>query len=220
MNTVETTDTRSLVFGPLLVRYDERVLTPRPWTLMQSLWATEIAARAAAGPMLELCAGAGQIGLAAAALTDRVLIQVEADPVAAAYARDNAALAGCSSRVEVRNARMQVALTAVERFPIILADPPYLPTADVPRWPMDPVTAIDGGADGLDLTRACLRVASGHLTGGGSMLLQVAGETQALAVAAMLRTTGDYDLTHVETRHHDSERAVMLLTRGGLETVS
>jgi methylase of polypeptide subunit release factors len=198
----------------LVIRYDERVLTPRPWTLMQSLWAAELAAQAAAGSILELCAGAGQIGLAAAALTGRGLVQVEADPVAAAYARANAAAAGRDSQVEVRTARIQTALAADERFSIILADPPYLLTTDVAQWPNDPVAAIDGGADGLDLTRLCLQVASAHLTRGGVMLLQVAGEPQARAVVAALRTTANLDLIHLETRHHDHARAVMLLTRG------
>jgi release factor glutamine methyltransferase len=164
--------------------------------------------------MLELCAGAGQIGLAAAALTGLALVQVEADPVAAGYARTNAAAAGRESQVEVRNTRIQTALKASERFSIILADPPYLPTADIARWPDDPVTAIDGGADGLDLTRVCLQVAADHLTRGGALLLQVAGEPQARAVSAVLETTTTIDLIHQETRHHDRDRAVMLLTKG------
>jgi methylase of polypeptide subunit release factors len=132
--------------------------------------------------------------------------------VAAHYARTNAAAAGCDSQVQVRNAQMQTALAAGERFPIILADPPYLPTADVTRWPDDPVLAIDGGADGLDLTRVCLQVASGHLIREGVMLLQVAGAPQARAVITLLETTANLNLTHLETRLHDQERAVMLLT--------
>jgi len=215
MTTIQPAVTRSLVFGPLVVRYDERVLTPRPWTLMQSLWAAELATRATNGPILELCAGAGQIGLAAAALTGRDLVQVETDPVAAGYARTNAAAAGRDSQVEVRNARMQTALAVGEQFSIILADPPYLPTADIARWPSDPISAIDGGADGLDVVRVCLQVASDHLTRGGAMLLQVAGEPQVRAVAAVLETTVTLELTHLETRQHDGDRAVMLLTNGG-----
>jgi methylase of polypeptide subunit release factors len=206
VTSAQPADTRSQVFGPLVVRYDERVL--------QSLWAAELAAQATAGPILELCAGAGQIGLAAAVLTGRSLVQVEADPVAAAYARTNARLAGRDLRVQVRNARIQTALAAGERFSIILADPPYLITDDVARWPDDPASAIDGGTDGLDLIRVCLQVASDHLTCGGVLLLQVAGDSQARAVAAILTTTAKLGLTHLETRHHDRDRAVMLITSG------
>jgi release factor glutamine methyltransferase len=213
MSTTLQHDIRTQAFGPLVVRYDERVLTPRPWTLMQSLWAAELATEAPDGPLLELCSGAGQIGLAAAVFSGRALVQVEADPVAAGYARANAASADRRLPVEVRNAPMHLALAAGERFAVILADPPYLPTADVARWPDDPVSAIDGGADGLDLVRVCLRVASGHLLPGGSMLLQVAGDCQARAVVEMLGTIPDLDLEHLGTRHHDPDRAVMLLGR-------
>jgi methylase of polypeptide subunit release factors len=206
---------RSSMFGPLRIRYDTRVLTPRPWTLMQSRWAAELAAQAADGPILELCSGAGQIGLTAALLTRRALVQVEADPVAADYARRNAADAGLAHRVEVRTGRFETALRAAEQFPIILADPPYLPSADVARWPEDPMSAIDGGPDGLDLVRLCLQLTLDHLTVGGALLLQVAGESQARAVTAWLATRAQPGLIHRETRTHDLDRAVMLITDNG-----
>jgi len=113
-------------FGPLEIEFDERVLNPRPWTLSQSEWAAELAASAPPGPMLELCAGAGQIGLVAARLSGRALIQVEADPIAAQYAAANAERTGLAAAVELRCARLEVALSPDERFPIVLADPPYL----------------------------------------------------------------------------------------------
>lgn len=205
------TRTCSSEFGPLLIRYDARVLTPRLWTLMQSRWAAELAEETADGPILELCAGAGQIGLAAAVLTGRALVQVEADPVAAGYARTNAVAAGYAEQVEVRNSRIEAALSVGESFPIIVADPPYLPSADISRWPHDPVSAIDGGEDGLAITRLCLQAASKHLVPDGALLLQVAGEAQARAVAASLGQVAP-GLVHRETRHHDRDRAVMLLT--------
>src|SRR5687767_13800104 len=108
--------------------------------------------------MLELCAGAGQMGLATAVLKGRRVVLVERDQVAAVYCRVNAEAAGLSDRVEVRCESLETAVRAYERFPIVLADPPYLPSAAVGRWPEDPQAAIDGGADGLDLVRACVRV--------------------------------------------------------------
>jgi methylase of polypeptide subunit release factors len=215
MSTTLHHDVQTQAFGPLTVSFDRRVLTPRPWTLMQSQWAAELAIEAPDGPLLELCAGAGQIGLAAAVFSGRAVVQVEADPIAAGYARANAAATALRSPVEVRNAPMHTALAADERFAVIVADPPYLPTVDVARWPDDPVSAIDGGADGLDLATVCLRVASDHLLPGGSLLLQVAGQSQARAVAGIVGTKPDLDLIHLETRHHDPDRAVMLLRRTG-----
>lgn len=199
----------SCAFGPLIIEYDARVLPPRSWTLEQSRWAAALCADAAAGPLLELCAGAGQIGLAAAVLADRELVQVEADPVAAGYARRNARRAGWGDRVEVRTDRLEEALRPDELFPLILADPPYLPTADTERWPEDPRTAIDGGPDGLAVTRACLVVAAAHLRRGGRLLLQVAGPDQAARVDEL--AAGDFHTE--EVRVIDEVRAIQLLRR-------
>jgi len=196
-------------FGPLEIEFDERVLNPRPWTLSQSEWAAELAASAPPGPMLELCAGAGQIGLVAARLSGRALIQVEADPIAAQYAAANAERAGLAAAVELRCARLEVALSPDERFPIVLADPPYLRSADTARWPADPPAAIDGGPDGLAMIRACLDVAARALPAGGALLVQVAGPVQAPAVAALAA-----DRFRAESvRVTDAERAVQLLRR-------
>ncbi len=161
-----------------------------------------------------MCAGAGHIGLAAAVLADRDLVQVELDPVAAGFARTNAARAGWAERVEVRNARLETAVRPGERFPIIVADPPYLRTQDLGRWPADPVSAIDGGPDGLELIRACLAVANDHLAPSGRLLLQVAGAEQADRVKVLAGAAGGFELQTSETRAVDAERAVLLLSRG------
>ncbi|HVU92024.1 MAG TPA: RsmD family RNA methyltransferase [Jatrophihabitans sp.] len=196
-------------FGPLVIEYDERVLTPRPWTLAQAEWAAELSATAPPGPLLELCAGAGHIGLAAAVRTGRALVPVEADPVAASYAVSNAARAGAAGAVEVRTARLATALRPGERFALVLADPPYLRTADTARWPADPRTAIDGGPDGLDVVRECLSVAAAALAAGGALLLQVAGPAQAAEVAVLAQGTFRAEAMRVT----DPERAVQLLRR-------
>lgn len=202
---------RTCHFGPVAVRYDARVLAPRLWTLAQSVWAAEFAcARSDAAPILELCAGAGQIGLAAAVLADRDLVQVEVDPVAAGFAAANARYAGWGARVEVRVEAMRDALRADETFPVIVADPPYVTSDAVGRWPEDPVLAIDGGPDGLDLIRTCLDLAAGHLSDGGCLLLQVAGQRQAEQVA---RLAPGCALRAAELRAVDAERAVLRVDR-------
>jgi methylase of polypeptide subunit release factors len=200
-------------FGPLVVDYDHRVLTPRPWTLLQSEWAAELAGAAEPGPLLELCAGAGYIGLAAAVLCGRDLVQVEADPVAADYAVRNARRAGFEQHVDVRVARLEQALDPGERFPLVIADPPYLPSIDVPRWPDDPPTAIDGGPDGLRVMRRCLELAAAHLTGRGQLLLQTAGRSQNAAVEALAGARPELRLRVAGGRAHDEQRSVLLLAR-------
>jgi methylase of polypeptide subunit release factors len=206
-----TANQRLAAFGPLLIAFDDNVLHPRSWTVMQSEWAAELSPTLADGPMLELFAGAGQIGLLAAVLTGRRLVQVEINPAAASFAAANAATARVADRVDVRCAAIEAALMDDERFPLIVADPPYLASADISRFPDDPVIAIDGGGDGLDLVRATLDVVRTHMAPGGACLLQVAGPAQVRAVATLV-DEGWPQLAASASRAVDAERAVALVT--------
>lgn len=172
----------SLRFGDLTIEYDARVLTPRPWTLLQSTWAVELVAEAPEGRLLELCSGAGHIGLAAAALSERAITCVDVDPAACYFTRLNAEGPGLEHRVEVRQSRLEEALAPDEQFVLAIADPPWVPSEGVDAHPEDPLLAIDGGDDGLDLARACVDACLGHLPEDGSLLLQLGDDAQAAAV--------------------------------------
>ncbi|MGN6574790.1 MAG: methyltransferase [Nocardioides sp.] len=204
---------RSVRFGPLDIAYDERVLEPRAWTLHQSEWAAEVLAGAPAGPLLELCSGAGQIGLAAAVLAGRDAVLVDASAVACEFARANAASAGLAGRTDVRHAPMTEALAAGERFGLVLADPPYIPSAGTSTFPEDPLSAIDGGGDGLDLARMCLTVTARHLDPGRALLLQLRDEEQADRLTAEASAAGQFE--PVETRTYDGRGTVLHLARTG-----
>jgi methylase of polypeptide subunit release factors len=182
-------------FEGLRIEYDEQVLTPRPWTAAQSRWAAELIRMAPPGPVLEVCSGAGHIGLLAVTLAPRSLVCVDADPAACAYLRRNVAAA--ELRVDVREGRMDEVLDRDEEFAVIIADPPWVPTDDTARFPEDPVSAIDGGADGLDLVRSCLAVIDRHLAVAGSAVLQT-GPDQVDAVVELV--AGYDELAVVEVR--------------------
>ena len=190
--------TDQMTFGTLSITYDDRVLQPREWTVAQSEWAAEIAVTAPGGTMLELCAGAGHIGLLAAAISGRRLVCVDASDVACDYARANALAAGIADRVEVREGRLETALRADERFPLVIADPPWVPREMTWHFPGDPLSAIDGGEDGLDIARACLTVIGDHLAPGGSAVLQLGTAAQADTLAHEdVFTSGPLELSDV-----------------------
>ena len=180
----------SIELGGLAIAYDDRVLAPRAWTAAQSQWAESLLEDAPPGPVLELCTGAGHIGLLAVLHNDRRLVAVDANPVACDYARRNAAAAGLSDRVEVREARLEEALEPDELFPAIVADPPWVPSDRTADFPEDPLLAIDGGADGLTVARLCLQVARAHLLPSGAMLLQLGSVAQATALQDFLDGAG------------------------------
>jgi release factor glutamine methyltransferase len=87
-----------------------------------------------------------------------------------------------------------------------MADPPYVPTADIGQFPEDPRLAIDGGPDGLDVVAECLSVAADHLAADGAVVIQVRGADQVarlpdlapgLAVVEMRTFGPDRALAHL-----------------------
>lgn len=110
---------------------------------------------------------------------------------ALAVARENAERLGVAPRAAFLNRRT---LDGIEgTFRLLVSNPPYIPSGDIAGLDpevrsFDPVTALDGGQDGLDLYRA---LAAGLLrcVPAGWALVEV-GAGQAGAVAAMLRRAG------------------------------
>jgi methylase of polypeptide subunit release factors len=182
--------TEVIDFGGLQIAFDSRILRPREWTEHQSRWAAELLPDLPAGTVLELCSGAGQIGLLAISGSSRRLVCVDINPTAAEYTASNALAAGLRRRVEMRLGRVGDVLAPRERFPLIIADPPWVQRSQTTRFPEDPVLAIDGGDDGLSVVQECLTAIAKHLADGGVALLQLGPGGQVEAVTRLLAKTG------------------------------
>jgi release factor glutamine methyltransferase len=197
-------------FGGLQIDRRPGVLAPRPWTLAQSQWAARLARSLPAGPVLELHAGAGQIGLEVARLSGRHVVQVDRSVEACEAARANADGNGLGHRVTVRNLHISAPLGRHDGFALVLADPPYVPSDEVDRFPEDPTTAIDGGDDGLAGVREVVEIVPGYMRRESVALVQVRGRTQAEALDDLLRETLS-PLRLLETRTYGPDRAIVAL---------
>jgi release factor glutamine methyltransferase len=204
----EIAQSLTVEFGPLTIGYDDRVLAPRSWTQLQAQWAGRLLPDLPDGPVLELCSGAGQIGLLAVHATGRSLVAVDANPAACDWIRANAAAHDID--VEVREGDLDAVLDADERYPLVIADPPWVPHEQIGRFPEDPPSAIDGGPDGLDLVRRCLRVIADHLGPSGRALLQLGDGDQVLALSEEIAATG----LRVVDQEGEPGRGVVVLLAG------
>ena len=196
-------------FGPLRVGYDDSVLAPRPWTIVQSQHAAALLDGRPAGPLLELHCGAGHIGQAAAVWSRRSLVQVDDNPSACAWARRNAVANAVDA--DVRCVDLEELGSHDESFALVLADPPYVPSAETSRFDQDPTHAIDGGHDGLDGIRSSLPVAARLTRPGGAIVLQVRGPGQVDVLGEVAAAAGlDLDVLGMVAVAPD--RAIALLT--------
>lgn len=208
---VEQVRTELVEFGSLSVQFDDRVLRPRRWTTAQSAWASALLRSAPEGPVLELCAGVGHIGLLAMVGQSRPLVLVDSSEVACEHAAANAERAALQCPVDIRCGRIDEKLADDERFALIIADPPWVPTGDTGEHEDDPLHAIDGGADGLDLVRTCLDLIATHLAERGSAILQLGGLDQVAAVSDHLVDHPDLGLRLAEHRTYEGGVLVELV---------
>jgi ribosomal protein L3 glutamine methyltransferase len=134
--------------------------------------------------VLEVGTGSGCIAIAAALHNPGIHVDAtEIDPAALAVARANAARHGVAERVRLLEADLIPRGTT--RYRVIMANPPYVPTAAVRALPEEyahePAAALDGGRDGLLPTRRLLKGARERLTDDGVLIVEVGESADALA---------------------------------------
>jgi release factor glutamine methyltransferase len=153
----------------------------------------------AVGPALtvvDVGTGSGAIALAVKHERPSVkMIAIDRSPDALAVAKQNAETLSVS--VEFVQSDLLGALTEESSIDLLLANLPYIPTADMAGLSKDvlsePHLALDGGVDGLQLVARLVEQAPRRLRPGGSILLEI-GQGQAPTVESMLRRAGFVDV--------------------------
>lgn len=170
----------------------EKVLVPRPETEALVEFGLAHLPEGSTGRVLDLCAGSGCVGISLALERPELRVDLaELDPGAAEVAARNVELHGVGERVHVRVGDL---FDAVEgSYDAILSNPPYVPSAEIPGLApevrREPVRALDGGPDGLDVVRRIAGRAATHLRPGGLLALELALD-QPAAVADLLGRSG------------------------------
>ncbi|MGW2842737.1 putative protein N(5)-glutamine methyltransferase [Streptomyces sp. NPDC001493] len=149
--------------------------------------------RAARTPVVvDLCCGSGALGAALAQVLGRVELHAcDVEPAAVRCARRN--LDGIG-RVHEGDLFAALPDGLRGRIDVLLANVPYVPTGDVALLPAEardhePLVALDGGDDGLDVMRRVVAAAPEWLAPGGSLLTETS-ERQADNALATVRGGG------------------------------
>lgn len=173
---------RSAPFLDLDLYVDRRVLIPRPET--EEL-VTRALGRLTAGPLprfLDFGTGSGCIAIALARLVPNArIIAVDASRAALNVARLNARRCRVAGRIRFIQARSladpQLRRLA-GRLDLIIANPPYVPSARVARLPAsvrdhEPKLALDGGPKGISIVAMLLEQGPPMLRPGGVLALEI-----------------------------------------------
>lgn len=181
-------------FWSLNLAVSGATLIPRPdsETLIEAALAA-IPDRARVHRVLDLGTGTGCLLLAALREYPASFgIGTDRSAAACLLARSNAAMLSVDNRTAVICADWAAPLAG--RFELILCNPPYIATGDLPGLmpevvQFEPASALDGGADGLSAYRRILPDLPRLLAPDGVAILEL-GLGQAAAVSALAEVVG------------------------------
>ncbi len=180
------------------------VLIPRPDTEVLATKLIDAVRGAGSCRILDLCAGSGCIGLAAAAnLPNARVLLGELDDEALKICRRNIRRSNLTGRVtSMKLDAREKPTRSLGEFNLLVSNPPYIPSADIDTLDVsvrehEPRLALDGGEDGLDFYRAICEKWRDALAPEGMLFFEV-GIGQADQVLRIMRTNGFGDIQIVK----------------------
>jgi len=148
--------------------------------------------------ILDLGTGTGCLLLALLhEMPDATGVGIDIAPRAVEQAAKNAEALGLGGRAKFRVGNWFSGTT--EKFDVIISNPPYIATTEIQTLMRevrehDPLRALDGGKDGLDVYRSLIPQLTDFLNPQGLVAFEV-GEGQAKQVADLLRRNGFANVT-------------------------
>ncbi len=169
-------------------KVDERALIPRPET--EELVEVAIGLTKAGDETLDLCTGSGAIAITLKLKTGANVTASDISLGALSLAKENADRLGA----DVKFVESDLFENIDGKFNLIVTNPPYIKTGDIERLQREvkdyePISALDGGEDGLDFYRRIAVGAKSRLVNGGAVLAEI-GYDQGEAVEEIFAREG------------------------------
>ncbi len=194
---------------------NEHVLVPRPETEHLIEDALEFMREPKRRRVLDVGTGSGAIACTIASeISDAIVTASDVSLPALFVAAHNATRLGVAERCTFTLA--DIAPEGEGSYDLIIANLPYIPSADVPQKPdpvgFEPSVATDGGADGLEEYRKLLARAPGLVRAGALVLMEAAPPTMA-GLLALARAAFPEAAITVHRDYAGLERYVRIATR-------
>ena len=147
--------------------------------------------------ILDIGTGSGAVAAALAKeIEEAAVTGIDFSTEAVTIARENMKMNGLSSSVTIVEGHLFEPVEN-EKFHLVVSNPPYIPHDDLKTLQpevsdFEPITALDGGEDGLDFYRKIIPEAPDYLVKGGWLIMEH-GIGQSLDIIEMLNETGAFD---------------------------
>jgi len=173
---------------------DPRVFIPRPETESVVERVLEEIPKESERRILDVCTGSGCIAVTIAAERPRSqVVAIELSAQACDVARGNSAALGMADRVRILEGDLFAPLEPGAAFDVLVSNPPYIPSGEISALSAEvrrePALALDGGTDGLEVTRKLASQACQWLVPGGFFAVEI-GDRSAAPVLRLFQTAG------------------------------
>ena len=165
-------------FMGLPIICDPRALIPRPETeLLVEAALAHIHKLNGLARVLDVCTGSGCIAVAIAKLSNADVTAIDISPCALALAGENAALHQLTGKIRFIQSDLFDGLNQ-QTFDVIISNPPYISTTDLAQLQPEiqahePMLALNGGADGMDIYRRLVPRSLDFLAPKGALFLEI-----------------------------------------------
>jgi len=195
---------------------NHHVLDPRPDTEITVEAAIEYINKYKLSKLVDLGTGSGCISISVAKEIENISVTaVDVSPEALKIATENVKLNEVSDKVKLVNASWydnDIKDKIGTNFDVIISNPPYIPTKDIEKLDIDvkkydPMSALDGGIDGLDDYRKIAQLSSDILVVSGYIFLEI-GINQTEDVSSIFEDNG-FQLSEIIKDYSSIDRCLI-----------
>ncbi len=201
---------------------DENVLIPRPDTEVLVETVLKTAQKENFQNVIDMCTGSGCIAVSLALNGIKSVTACDISFGALSTAKNNAEYNNASDKIQFVQGDLFENVDKSQKYNAIVSNPPYIPTEDISNLMREvrdnePLTALDGGKDGLDFYRRITNDSLEYLADGGYLFFEI-GYNQGEDLKKIMTDLG-FDGIKIVKDYAGLDRVVFGYKRRGTDVI-
>lgn len=201
---------------------DENVLIPRPDTEVLVETVLKTAQKENFQNVIDMCTGSGCIAVSLALNGIKSVTACDISFGALSTAKKNAEYNNASDKIQFVQGDLFENVDKSQKYNAIVSNPPYIPTEDISNLMREvrdnePLTALDGGKDGLDFYRRITNDSLEYLADGGYLFFEI-GYNQGEDLKKIMTDLG-FDGIKIVKDYAGLDRVVFGYKRRGTDVI-
>ena len=201
---------------------DENVLIPRPDTEVLVETVLKTAQKENFQNVIDMCTGSGCIAISLALNGIKNVTACDISIGALSTAKKNAEYNNALDKIQFIQGDLFENVDKSQKYNAIVSNPPYIPTEDISNLMREvrdnePLTALDGGKDGLDFYRRITNDSLEYLDDGGYLFFEI-GYNQGEGLKKIMTDLG-FDGIKIVKDYAGLDRVVFGYKRRGTDVI-